>query len=175
MLTRLLNTLFLALSTRPVMILTGLLLLGVTFILGIEQWHFAVQYWGIHPDDHTIEEIEEAIDGLGLVYVAIGVYLEERETLRHLAHRHTDHHSEESPREQYLNEVAHQNGMGLLLMGLFMEVAMLALKLPDRIVYTHGLEAHCVAACIVMSGICVIILIDFLKDYAKTYVGTIGG
>lgn len=174
MLTRLLNNLFLALSTRPVMILTGLLLVLITCVLGLEQWHFVVQYWGIHPDEHTIEEIEEAIDGLGLVYVAIGVYLEERETLRHLAHRHTHHDEAESPREVYLNEVAHQNGMGLLLMGLFMEVAMLALKLPDRIVYTHGLEAHCVAACIVMSVICVFILADFLKDYIKTYFGIIG-
>jgi hypothetical protein len=131
-----------------------------------EQWHFLQTYWSIEPTDAALDEVEELIDGLAGILVAAGVFFEERETIRKInAHKEETH-----PAEIYLNEVAHHNGMGILLLGLFMEIGTQAIRLPERVIaINHTIEKYIFAACLLMSVISLLIMFDFLKDYIKTY------
>jgi hypothetical protein len=143
---------------------------GVLFVSSIpmiaEQWYFLQTYWSIEPTDAALDEVEELIDGLAGILVAAGVFFEERETIRKI----NAHKEETNPSEIYLNEVAHHNGMGILLLGLFMEIGTQAIRLPERLIsINHTIEKYIFAACFLMSVISLVIIFDFLKDYLKTF------
>ncbi len=120
----------------------------------------------MEPTDAELEEIEDLIDGVAGILIAAGVFFEERETLRKI-----NAHNEEAQSTQiYLNEVAHHNGMGILLVGLFMKIGTLLIRLPERIItVTHSVENYIFAACLLLSIVSLFIMFDFLKDYLKTY------
>jgi hypothetical protein len=60
--------------------------------------------------------------------------------------------------------------MGILLLGLFMEIGTQAIRLPERLInISHTTEKYIFAACFLMSVISLVIMFDFLKDYVKTY------
>lgn len=166
MISRILNVIFIFITSRPMFIIIG----GVLFVSSLpmiaEQWHFLHLYWSIEPTDTALDEVEELIDGLAGIFVAAGVFFEERETIRKInAHKEETH-----PAQIYLNEVAHHNGMGILLLGLFMEIGTQAIRLPERLIsINHTLEKYIFAACLLMSVIALVIMFDFLKDYCKTY------
>ncbi|MEF2231718.1 MAG: hypothetical protein V3571_12375 [Pseudodesulfovibrio sp.] len=83
------------------------------------------------------DEIEEILDTVGVILIAWGVALEERGTLMEsfgayaggcpAAEEHADHAS-------------HVYGLAALLLGLFMEVAVELVKIPDHVVNTFGIE-----------------------------------
>lgn len=166
MISRVLNQIFVFITSRPMFVIIG----GVLFVSSLpmiaEQWYFLKTYWFIEPPDGTLDEIEELIDGLAGILVAAGVFFEERETIRKInAHKEETH-----PIQIYLNEVAHHNGMGILLLGLFMEIGTQAIRLPERLIsINHTIEKYIFAACLLMSLISLVIMFDFLKDYIKTY------
>jgi hypothetical protein len=165
MLTKLLNRIFLLITSREIMILLGLIIIVTSIPMVIEQVHFIRNYWNLKFDDHAINELEELIDGLGGILVAGGVFFEERETLRKMALG-----SEETAALQHrLNTVSHHNGMGILLMGLFMEIGSQVIEIPERIVNTDGVELKIFIACCIFSILALLIMFDFVKDYLKTY------
>jgi hypothetical protein len=171
MITNLLNRLFLLLTSRPVLIGFALALsLGAIPMLQT-QWNFLQGFWTTQPTDAMLEDMEGLIDGVGGILVAAGVFLEERETLRKMAHRVGERIAAEetSHTQEYLNEIAHQNGMGLLLVGLFMEIGTLLVKMPSKFLDTNQNEKYIFAACLLLTGVSLFILFDFLKDYCKTY------
>jgi hypothetical protein len=171
MITNLLNRLFLALTSRPVLIGFALaMVMGAIPIIN-EQWHFLQGFWNTPTTDEALEDMESIIDGVGGILVAGGVFLEERETLRKMAHRVGEKVAEEevSHTQEYLNDIAHQNGMGLLLVGLFMEIGTLLVKMPSKLLDTNQNEKYIFAICLLLTGISLFILADFLKDYIKTY------
>lgn len=171
MITNLLNRLFLLLTSRPVLIGFALAMaLGAIPIINA-QWHFLQGFWNTPVTDEVLEEMESIIDGVGGILVAGGVFLEERETLRKMAHRVGEKVADEevSHTQEYLNEIAHQNGMGLLLVGLFMEIGTLLVKMPSKLLDTNQNEKYIFAVCLLLTGVSLFILADFLKDYIKTY------
>ncbi|MES2558860.1 MAG: hypothetical protein V4590_03925 [Bacteroidota bacterium] len=160
-----LNHFFLFITSRELLILMGLIIIGTSVPMFIEQFLFIKHCWGTIPQDALIGEMEELIDGLAGILVAAGVFFEERETIRKLATRKEETHS----RQLYHNEIAHHNGMGILLIGLFMEIGSQVLEMPQRVINTDGIEMHIITLCFILSIFAFVILLDFVKDFIKTY------
>jgi hypothetical protein len=166
---RLLQRLFLFLTSRPVLIVSVLCLFIGFFPMLHEQWRFLVAFWSAQPSTDAIDEMEGVIDGIGGILVAAGVFLEERSTLRAMAFHGKTNPEASSHTQEYLNEIAHQNGMGILLVGLFMEIGTLLLRFPNSLLDTNQREKYIFAVCLLLSLVSLFILFDFLKDYIKTY------
>ena len=165
---RLLERFFLTLCAREMLILLGLAVILAAIPVLLEQGHFLRTFWGALPGHDEVEEMERLIDGLAGVLVAGGVFLESRETLRKMALHHA---AETTNLQLQLNEVAHHNGMGLLLVGLFMEIGTALVGMPTRVVDVRGAEKYVFAVCCVLTVAALVILLDFLKDYVRTYFG----
>jgi hypothetical protein len=172
MIAQLLNRLFILITSRPVLVLLGGVIVAAALPMILEQWHFLATYWAQEPTDTVLDEMEDLIDGLAGILVAAGVFFEERGTIRTINNHNIDLHASEAQRhlQEHLNEVAHHNGMGILLLGLFMEIGTLIVRLPERIVtITHTVEKCIFAACFVLSLLALLIMYDFLKDFVKTF------
>lgn len=85
----------------------------------------------------NIEDLEDMIDVLAVIFVAYGVALEERDSLMSIFQLYPDKFSRI---QEFIDHVCHQYGLSLLLMGLFMELAVQLVKVPNRIVNTNGIE-----------------------------------
>lgn len=160
-----LSTFFNLITSRELLIVLGLIILASSIPMYLEQIFYLKNNWGLSASDHAIGEMEELLDGFGGILVAVGVFLEERETLRKMS----GFEVKNAVLNDYLNEVAHHNGMGLLLMGLFIEIGTQIIEVPARVVNTNGMENSIFTICFILSTITFIILLDFLKDYIKTY------
>lgn len=113
--------------------------------------------------ESEIEQINDMLNNIAGVFVAIGVLMEERQTIQHLAKAKT------MQCDEYLNLVAHHNGMGLLLIGLFMELISLMIDSPKSIVNVHGAEIYLYVLGFIFILFAALVQIDFIKDYVKTY------
>lgn len=111
-----------------------------------------------------VEDMEMIVDGYAGYLVAIGVYLESKIIFAKLAQVNSKDHLVE-----FLNEVAETNGAGLLLVGLFLEIITLAIRIPSRILDTNGMEKYLFITCFVLSLLNIPILLDLISDYIKSY------
>jgi hypothetical protein len=114
-------------------------------------------------NSEEIDHMNEILDGIAGVFVAIGVFMEERETILKISKANTRH------LDEYLNEIAHHNGMGLLLIGLFMELISLVIESPKNVIDASGIEKYLYVVGFVLILFAVLIILDFIKDYVKTY------
>jgi hypothetical protein len=85
----------------------------------------------------NVTELEEMVDGIATIFVAYGVALEERSSLMHIFHLYP---ARFSPRQEFTDHICHSYGLSLLLLGLFMELAVQLVKIPDRVINTQGIE-----------------------------------
>lgn len=115
------------------------------------------------------EDMSETLNGIAGVLVAIGVLLEERETIQKMSG------ITPSAADEYLNEVAHHNGLGLLLIGLFMEIVTLMIGSPKAVINTSGIEVYLFIFCFLLVVFSMLVELDLIKDYVKTYFGKRGG
>lgn len=81
--------------------------------------------------------IEEMLDGVGIIFVAYGVALEERDTIMRFFRLYPEYYND---REGNTDHLCHFYGLWFLLIGLFMEVTVEVVKLPNAILNTEGLE-----------------------------------
>ncbi|MDD3312441.1 hypothetical protein [Pseudodesulfovibrio sp.] len=82
-------------------------------------------------------EIEEILDTVAVILVAWGVALEERGTLM----ESLGAYAKGCPTvEKEADHASHIYGMAALLLGLFMEVVVEVVKVPDHVINTVGLE-----------------------------------
>jgi hypothetical protein len=72
--------------------------------------------------------MEEIIAGLAAILVAFGVALEERETLLKFVGLYPDGLT---PQQERMDHHCHGHGLSLLLLGLFSEVAVYLIRMPD--------------------------------------------
>ena len=86
------------------------------------------------------KEAEDIIEGVGVILIAWGVALEERNKLREVLGLLNRGAREDETYEEVLDENCHRYGLGLLLLGLFAEVGVECVKIPDRIINTAGIE-----------------------------------
>jgi hypothetical protein len=77
------------------------------------------------------------IEGVGVVLIGWGVALEERDGMAELLGSSIDL---ADAREAYLSHVCHSSGLAILVLGLFAEIAMEVVKLPDHIINTNSIE-----------------------------------
>ena len=113
--------------------------------------------------EQEVDQMSETLNGIAGVLVAIGVLMEERETIQKMAKLNV------RPVDEYLNEIAHHNGLGLLLIGLFMEIITLLIEAPKTIINTSGFEIYLFGFCFLLVIFSMLVEIDFVKDYIKSY------
>ena len=166
MIARLLDRFFLFIVSREMGIVLGIGVCIAMIPMLLEQLHFLRHGWATHPTHEQLQEVEGLIDGLAGILVAGGVFFESRETLRNMALRKKE---EEDPTQLVLNQIAHHNGMGMLLVGLFMEIGTALTGMPKRVFDFSGLERGIFAVCFALSLAALIIMLDFVKDFALTY------
>lgn len=118
----------------------------------------------IHHSGHTDEGVIKAMDGIATFFVLFGVVMEERETILQKIAKVLP-----KPVDHYLNEVAHEDGLGLLCLGLVIELANIAIETPNEILDTSGVDYVLVMISFTMILLSIIIQFDLFKDYIKTY------
>lgn len=89
-------------------------------------------FWDIVEDISHIEkqqhDMEEILSGLAAILVAYGVAMEERGTLLNFVGSYADG---ATPQQQRVDHHCHGYGLSLLLFGLFAEVAVYIIRMPD--------------------------------------------
>ncbi|MHC1753378.1 hypothetical protein [Humidesulfovibrio sp.] len=93
------------------------------------------------------DEMEEILEGLGTILVALGVALEERETLLKFIGVYP---AGLTPLQARVDHHCHGYGLLLLLVGLFVEVAVYVIRMPnlDTVNFDPGLILAGTAFCV---------------------------
>jgi len=99
------------------------LLLALLMFQGV--WDILEDIRAIDQHQHAMEEI---LEGLGTILVAFGVALEERETLLKFLGLYPDGLT---PLQARVDHHCHGYGLSLLLLGLFAEVSVYLIRMPD--------------------------------------------
>jgi hypothetical protein len=111
-----------------------------------------------------VHSVTTTLNGIAGMFVALGVLYEERADILKLTN------AVETHREHYLNHVAHSDGMGLLVLGLFIEILTISIEIPNKILDTSHVETGLLIASFIMVVIAVIIQLGLTKDFIKTYI-----
>ena len=84
-----------------------------------------------------VEHIAEILEGLGVILIGWGVAIEERHTLREMALLVG---LPDEKRQIAIDRVCHSSGIGLLILGLFAEICVEAVRLPNDVMPTEGID-----------------------------------
>ena len=84
-----------------------------------------------------LEEPMEILEGVGVVLIGWGVAVEERPSLREIFHLEG---SVNAALENGIDALCHSSGIGMLIFGLFAEIAVAAVRLPNHVVPTEGFD-----------------------------------
>jgi uncharacterized membrane protein len=114
--------------------------------------------------DVEMHTITTTLNGIAGMFVALGVLYEEREDIMKLAH------GEHSTKQHYLNHVAHNDGMGLLVLGLFIEILTISIEIPNKILNTSHIEKGLLIASFIMVALALLIQLSLTIDFLKTYI-----
>ena len=112
----------------------------------------------LHMIKHGMEpqhDAEEIITGLGVILIAWGVALEERHKLREVFGLVAGH----EPAEEAIDESCHRYGVGQLLFGLFAEIGVEIVRIPDEVINTAGIEKPVLAAAAFLLVIGLVLLV----------------
>jgi hypothetical protein len=120
-------------------LLTGCLVLSA---LGSEFLRPLLTFERPADFDHFREEAGDILEGLAIVLIGYGVALEEREFFRSKAGLMA---AGDPSRQAHLDDSCHQLGVVLLLLGLFSEIPVNLVEMPDSIFDTSGTEMHMLA------------------------------
>lgn len=108
--------------------------LAVTVIAVASLWDMYPLLGNAVGDLHVLEDISDAV---GTILIAYGVAAEERETLMKFMGFYPDGRSAV---QDDMDHASHYFGLAFLVIGLFMEMGVQLIKIPDDIVNTQGLE-----------------------------------
>ena len=112
---------------------------------------------------HGVEHINITLNGIGAVLISLGVLMESRETITRMTK------TKMNELQEYLNDSAEYCGMGLLLVGLFIEIFAVIIEVPNNLVNTVGIENYLYSVCVILIILSIIIKGSFIKDYLLTY------
>ena len=84
-----------------------------------------------------LEEPMDILEGIGVVLIGWGVAIEERPSLRVIFGLTA---AADPAFEAGIDALCHSSGIGLLILGLFSEIAVTAVRLPNNIVPTEGFD-----------------------------------
>ena len=85
----------------------------------------------------NFHELEQIIEGMAVLSIAFGVAQESRQDLMEILELYPRY---DCATERRIDQVCHDFGIGFLLFGLFMEIPNVAVKVPDYIFPTAGIE-----------------------------------
>ncbi|SJZ77800.1 hypothetical protein SAMN02745126_02257 [Enhydrobacter aerosaccus] len=108
--------------------------LMILFPLLLAIWEVAHSGW---KHEQGLHEALDIIEGMGVILIGWGVALEERESLRHIF-RLTGNSDEGW--QAIVDHMCHSAGLGLLIFGLFAEMCIEAIRLPNAIINTAGID-----------------------------------
>lgn len=134
-------------------------LANATIVLVLALGFLYMQRTGMEP----LKTAEEVISGLGVILIGWGVALEERHKLREIFGLT----GEREAREEAIDEACHRFGLGLLLFGLFAEIMVEAVRIPDDIINTSGIEKSVLAAAVALLGIGALLLLRQILVLAR--------
>jgi hypothetical protein len=117
----------------------------------------------LHTAMEPLHQAEEIISGLGVILIGWGVALEERLKLREIF----DLIGADEARQKGIDETCHRFGVGHLLFGLFSEIAVEAVRIPDEIINTNGIEKSVLAAAVGLLGIGAILLARHIASLVR--------
>jgi hypothetical protein len=110
-------------------LITRSAIIVMSVLLALLMLHGA---WDILADLGSIDQhqraMEDILEGLGTILVAFGVALEERETLLKFLGVYPDGLT---PQQACVDHHCHGYGLSMLLVGLFMEVSVYLIRMPD--------------------------------------------
>ncbi len=162
MIYKLLNFLLNTINKRPSLILINAITFMFSFYCLKSLLGFLHGYTSdVDPELH--EQMNDTLNGIAGVLVALGVLLESRIIIQQMTKITLQLH------DGHLNEVAEHNGLGLLLIGLFMEIITFLIDIPSSIFDSSGLEIYLFYTCFGFIALSMIVELDFIKDYIKSY------
>jgi hypothetical protein len=85
----------------------------------------------------NIADLENVSESLGVILIAYGVAIEERHSLMPIFKLYPKYHTE---KQDYIDDVCHAYGLFYLLLGLFMEMCVACVKMPNSIIDTDHIE-----------------------------------
>jgi hypothetical protein len=103
---------------------------------------------------HGYRESAEIVTGIGVILIGWGVALEERHELREIFGVH-------GRGEEWQSAIDHHcksTGIGALIFGLFAEMCIEAIKLPNHIIYTEGFNEVLVGIAAVFMALTAVVL-----------------
>jgi hypothetical protein len=109
----------------------------------------------------TKPDIREEMDictGIGVIMIGLGVALEERKTLREVFGVLG---GADEAWETSIDHLCHNYGAGQLVIGLFAEICIEAIKIPNTILYTGEVDDYLVAASLFFISLGAILLFRF--------------
>lgn len=133
-------------SPVSIAVIDLLVLLPVVLAVGT----VAFDTWG-----GKLDEPLEIAERIGVLLIGWGVALEERGALRRIF-RTTVPGREAF--EDALDELCHASGIGLLILGLFSEIGVAAIRLPNHITPTEGFDPAVLVASTVFIAVGAVIL-----------------
>jgi hypothetical protein len=108
----------------------------LVYFAGTILWDFLLH---LHRGHLSVDEVERIFEGLAVLSISYGVALESRQDLMPIFRLYPDH---DNPTDRRIDQVCHDFGIGILLGGLFMEIPVQAVTVPDHIFFTQGLEVR---------------------------------
>ena len=104
---------------------------------------------------HGYREAAEIVYGLGVIMIGWGVALEERHELREIF----GVNSNDEEWQAKIDQDCKSTGLGSLIFGLFAEMCIEAIKLPDNVIYTKGFNEVLVVVAVIFMALTVLLLI----------------
>ncbi len=85
----------------------------------------------------NVLELEDVSEYMGAIFVGYGVAVEERQAFMKIFKLYPEYLSST---QEYVDELCHEYGLCYLLLGLFMEICVACIKIPNSIIDTDHIE-----------------------------------
>jgi len=101
----------------------------------------AISLWVMIPmiydsASHALE-LENISEYLGVIFIGYGVAIEERQSFMGIFKLYPEF---QTPLQTRIDHICHEYGLCYLLLGLFMEICVAFIKIPDAIIDTENME-----------------------------------
>lgn len=134
-------------NARPVATLREKLLFGLTSWYGIIGFNFLLLLLSVlslqamlpmlFNSIDNVPELENISEYVGVILIGYGVAVEERNSFMSIFKLYPAY---ESPFQDHVDHLCHEYGLCYLLLGLFMEMCVACIKIPNAIINTDRLE-----------------------------------
>jgi hypothetical protein len=86
---------------------------------------------------NNVTELEDISEYMGVMLIGYGVAVEERSSFMHIFKLYPKF---TTPLQEHVDHLCHEYGLCYLLLGLFMEMCVACIKIPNAIINTDSLE-----------------------------------